>query len=128
MVNSSSSDFSASACSAGSIVVSTTAKEAYRKYSGVDLWVQGTPGRWDLLASYTLSYNWGTVSDYFDGYLLNPRMTQYYEGYVPDDRRHSLKGSIAYRTLFGLDIGARVQYRTGSPMWKTLSSFCLAAI
>ncbi|TMA23494.1 MAG: TonB-dependent receptor [Deltaproteobacteria bacterium] len=105
-----------------SVVVSTTANEAYRKYASMDLWVQGTPGRWDLLASYTLAYNWGTVSDYFDGYLLNPRMTQFYEGWVPDDRRHTLKGSIAYRTLFGLDLGARVQYRTGSPMWEHSSN------
>ena len=105
-----------------SIVVSTTADEAYRKYAGMDLWVQGSPGRWDLLASYTLAYNWGTVSDYFDGYLLNPRMTQFYDGWVPDDQRHTLKGSVAYRTLFGLDLGARVQYRTGKPMWERFSN------
>ncbi|HEX9548601.1 MAG TPA: hypothetical protein VF942_14765, partial [Acidimicrobiales bacterium] len=105
-----------------SILVSATADQAYRKYASMDLWVQGTPGRWDLLASYTLAYNWGTVSDYFDGYLLNPRMNQYYDGWVPDDRRHTLKGSIAYRTQFGLDLGVRLQYRTGAPMWESFSN------
>lgn len=105
-----------------SILVSTTANEAWRKYSGVDFWVQGAPGRWDILASYTLAYNWGTVSDYFDGYLLNPRMSQFYEGYVPDDRRHTLKASVAYRTLFGLDLGARLQYRSGTPGWEGITN------
>ena len=105
-----------------SIVVSTTANEAWRKYRGIDFWIQGTPGRWDLLAAYTLAYNWGTVSDYFDGYLLNPRMNQFYEGYVPDDRRHTIKASVAYRTLFGLDLGARVQYRSGTPGWEGITN------
>jgi hypothetical protein len=105
-----------------SVTLATTANQAYRKYQGMDLWVQGTPGRWDLLASYTLAYNWGTVSDYFDGFLLNPRMTQFYDGYVPDDHRHTIKGSISYRTLFGLDIGLRLQYRTGSPLWESFAN------
>ena len=105
-----------------SVLLSVTADQAYRKYASMDLWVQGTPGRWDLLASYTLAYNWGTVSDYFDGYLLNPRMNQFYDGWTPDDRRHTLKGSIAYRTQFGLDIGARMQYRTGAPEWMSFTN------
>jgi Carboxypeptidase regulatory-like domain/TonB-dependent Receptor Plug Domain len=105
-----------------SVTIATTANEAYRKYESMDLWVQGTPGRWDLLASYTLAYNWGTVSDYFDGFLLNPRMTHFYDGYVPDDHRHTIKGSVSYRTLFGLDIGVRLQYRTGSPLWESFAN------
>jgi hypothetical protein len=105
-----------------SLLVSTTANEAYRKYAAMDLWVQGTPGRWDVLASYTLAYNSGAVSDYFDGYLLNPRMSAFYDGWVPDDRRHTLKGSIAYRTTFGLDLGLRLQYRTGKPMWESFTN------
>ena len=94
---------------------------AYRRYNGLDLWVQGTPGRWDLLASYTLAFNRGTVSDYFDTYLQNPRMTQFYDGNTPDDRRHTVKGSISYKTPFGLDLGMRLQYRTGTANWESYS-------
>jgi hypothetical protein len=101
------------------INVTKAPASAYRRYNGVDLWVQGTPGRWDLLASYTLSFSKGTVSDYFDGYLQNPRFTQYYDGYTPDDRRHQLKGSIVYKTPFGLDLGLRLQYRTGRADWES---------
>jgi hypothetical protein len=103
---------------AQSVLRAGTPSAAYRDYKGADLWVQGNPGNWDILASYTLSYNTGTVADYFDGYLNNPRFTQFYKGNVPDDRRHQLKGAISYKTSFGLDLGLRLQYRTGSPMWE----------
>jgi Carboxypeptidase regulatory-like domain len=103
------------------VYVSRAFDSAYRNYHGLDLWVQGTPGRWDLLASYTLSFNKGTVSDYFDTYLQNPRMTQFYDGYTSDDRRHTLKGSISYKTPFGLDLGMRLQYRTGGADWQSFS-------
>lgn len=105
-----------------SIIRSSTPDSAYRQYEGMDLWVQGTPGRWDLLASYTLAFNQGTVADYFDGYQTNPRMTQFFDGNTPDDRRHTVKGSVSYRTTFGLDLGIRLQYRTGSPLWESFSN------
>ncbi len=107
----------------GQSVLQTVARsDAYRQYAGMDLTVQGTPGRWDLLASYTLSYNTGTVGDYFDGYLLNPRMAQFYDGASPDDRRHQLKGSVTYRTAFGLDLGIRFQYNSGTPLWESFTN------
>lgn len=95
---------------------------AQREYAGGNLWIQGSPPHWDLLASYTLGFARGTVDDYFDGYLSNPRYSSFYEGFVNDDRRHTLKGSIAYTTDIGLDFGFRFQYRTGSPLWETFSN------
>jgi hypothetical protein len=102
-----------------SVVMGIKPGSAYREYAGGSLWVQGTPGNWDILASYTLGFNWGTVDDYFDGYMLNPRFTQFYQGYVSDDRRHTLKGSITYKTDWGLSLGARTTYYTGSPLWES---------
>lgn len=104
---------------AQSILLTRTAASAYRDYQGLDLWVQGTPGNWDLLASYTLAFVNGTVNDYFDGYLANPRMTKFFDGPVSDDRRHTLKGTMTYNTPFGLTLGVRMQYRTGSPLWMS---------
>ena len=104
-----------------SVILTQARSDAYRKYGGMDVWIQGNPGRWDLLASYTLAYNWGRVDDYFDGYLNNARMTPFYEGWTGDDRRHSIKGSISYRTTFGLDIGSRIRYSTGTALWEGFS-------
>jgi len=100
------------------VINSVATDLAYRVYHGADLWVQGTPGRWDLLLSYTLAFNNGTVDDYFDGFLNNPRMTQFYYGPLQADRRHTIKGSVAYKTPIGLDFGLRIEYRTGTPGWE----------
>lgn len=102
-----------------SILQGVTSSQAWREYKGVDLWVQGTPGPFDLLASYTLGFNTGTVDDYFGSLLVNPRQTHFYEGFVSDDRRHTFKASLSYRTPFGLDLGVRFQYYTGTPIWES---------
>lgn len=104
---------------AQSVLVAKASPQAWREYKGVDVWVQANPGNFDILASYTLSFTTGTVDDYFSGLLLNPRYTHFYEGNVSDDRRHALKASISYRTSFGLDLGVRLQFYTGTPMWET---------
>jgi hypothetical protein len=103
---------------AHSIVQSVTPSSAYRRYHGLDLWAQGNPGRWDLLASYTLAFNTGTVTDYFDGFLNNPRFAAFADGNLPDDFRHTLRGLVGYRTSVGLDFSFRLQYRTGRPLWE----------
>jgi hypothetical protein len=95
---------------------------AYRLYRGMDIWVQGRPGNWDILASYTLSFTDGTVDDYFDGYLANPRFAALYEGPSATDTRHAFKGSVGYRTPWGLDFGLRWQYRTGTPLWMNFQN------
>ena len=92
---------------------------AWRDYVGVDVWAEGKIGNFDLLANYTLAYNWGTAGDYFDGLLINPRMTQFYQGYLDQDHRHTFKGSLAYHAGYGIDISLRFEYDTGSPFWES---------
>jgi hypothetical protein len=100
-----------------SIVKITSPDDAWRDYKGMDLWVQGKVGSWDVLANYTLAFANGTVGNYFDGYGANPRMKYFQEGSNPDDIRHTVKGSLAYTTGFGLDFGFRFRYLTGTPLW-----------
>jgi len=104
---------------AHTLVQTVAPSSALRRYTGVDLWVEGTPGNWDLFASYTLAFNGGTVTDYSDGYLLNPSLAGYYNGPLPDDYRHTVKGWASYRFPFGLELGAKLQYRTGRPLWES---------
>jgi hypothetical protein len=105
----------------GSQVLVHNPDDAWRDYKGMDLWVQGRTGGWDLLASYTLGFNNGTVDTYFDGYGANPRMKYLFEGSTPDDIRHTFKGSVNYTTSFGLDFGIRARYLTGTPLWMNQS-------
>jgi hypothetical protein len=104
------------------IVRITTPDDAWRDYKGMDLWVQGKSGPWDLLANYTLAFANGTVANYFDNYGANPRFKDFQEGPIPDDIRHTLKGSLAYATDFGLDFGFRFRYLTGTPLWMNSSN------
>jgi hypothetical protein len=101
-----------------SVLEGRTPASAYRDYKAIDLWFQGTPGKWDILASYTLAFATGTVADYFDGYMTNPRFDQFYDGPIPDDRRHTLKASVSYRMGYGVTLGSVVTYRTGTPLWE----------
>lgn len=105
-----------------SILQAVTPASAYRDYKSMDVWVQGTPGRWDILASYTLSFATGTVSDYFDGYLSNPRFDPFYEGPIPDDRRHVFKANVNYRTDWNMTFGAIAQYHSGNPLWESFTN------
>jgi hypothetical protein len=105
-----------------SILQGVTPGSAYRDYKSVDVWVQGTPGPWDLNLSYTLSFTTGTVADYFDGYLQNPRFDPFYEGNIPDDRRHVIKASVSYHTTWGMTFGGVFGFHSGNPVWESFTN------
>jgi len=102
------------------LYVASTPDDARRSYHGLDLWVRGTPGSWDLLASYTLAFLNGTVGDFFEtnGYKSNSRLDPLYDGALQGAPRHYLKGLISYRFDFGLSVGTRLQFQSGAPLWK----------
>jgi hypothetical protein len=104
-----------------------TPDSAYRQYYGMNIWAEGTAGPFDILASYTLSYDWGTSSDYFDTYLANPRFEQLWTGYVNNDTRHMLKAAITYKAPFGVDVGTRIRYLTGTPLWESFTNYAGSA-
>ena len=104
------------------IFLAETPEDAQRTYHGLDLWVQGNPGHWGLVGSYTLAFTDGTVSDYFSAYKQNARLNPLYYGPMSDNYRHTLKGAIDYNFDFGLNASVRMQYRTGAPQWKVFQS------
>ncbi|MFO0653766.1 MAG: carboxypeptidase regulatory-like domain-containing protein [Polyangia bacterium] len=99
-----------------------TPDDAQRTYHGLDLWAQGNPGNWSLVASYTLAFTDGTVSDYFSAYRQNPRLNPLFYGPMSDNYRHTLKGAVDYSFDFGLNTSVRLQYRTGAAQWKVFQS------
>ncbi len=104
------------------IFVAETPDDAQQTYHGLDLWVQGNPGNWGLVASYTLAFTDGTVSDYFSAFKQNARLNTLFNGPMSDNYRHTLKGAIDYNFDFGLNASVRMQYRTGAPQWKVFQS------
>ncbi len=104
------------------IFKANTPDDAQRTYDGLDLWVSGTPGGWNITASYTLAYSTGTVTDFFDTYKTNPRLNPLFNGSLPDNYRHYLKGFVSYTFPFGFTAGSRLQYLSGAPQWKVFQS------
>jgi hypothetical protein len=104
------------------IYTASTPDEAQRNYHGVDFWLKGNPGNWDIVASYTLSFAEGNVIDYFDGYGYNARLRPLFYGPLSDNYKHFLKGAVDYHFTFGLDIAVRFQFLTGAPQWKVFQS------
>ena len=85
--------------------------------------MRGTPGNWDLVASYTLAFLNGTVTDLFDpGYKQNPRMDPLYFGALDGAPKHFLKGIVSYSFDFGLSLGTTLNYYSGAPLWKQFRS------
>ena len=62
-----------------------TPDEARRDYHGVDLWARGNVGKFDVTASYSLTFLNGNVDDFFSSYAQNPRLNALYYG--PISRR-----------------------------------------
>ena len=95
-----------------------TPDDAQRTYHGLDLWIQGNPGNFGIVGSYTLAFTNGTVSDYFSPFKQNARMNTLFDGPLSDNYRHTLKAAIDYTFGFGLNVSVRGQYRTGAPQWR----------
>jgi len=106
-----------------SVLLYTTPDLAYRIYHGIDLVVESRPTpHWDFYAAYTLSWLYGPGSDEIHtvgggNAFANPRQTNFYYGYLPEDVRHNVKIHASY-LFHGLTVGGNVTYATGNPLTK----------
>jgi hypothetical protein len=92
-----------------------TPKEAYRRYVGLTFFARKFIGDWQLMASYTWSRYEGTVAEGFATvYLDRARQAKFFEGFLPDDRRHVLKVAGWYRWR-SLTVGGSLWIGTGTP-------------
>jgi hypothetical protein len=102
-----------------------TPDDNYRIYQGLDFYVEARPTpNWDFYAAYTLSWLYGTQSEELGqvtyttaGYtaFYNPRQKAFYDGFLPEDRRHALKARVSY-SFHGLTAGALFFYFSGNPL------------
>jgi hypothetical protein len=90
--------------------------------------VQGHSGdRFNFLASYVLSRNYGNYPGLYDSYnhWVSPNEngpfdfiddTKIATGLLPNDRTHVLKISSSYRFGFGLTAGSSFSWQSGTPL------------
>lgn len=106
------------------ILLYTTPDANKRDFHGLDFIFEGRPTQnWDFLASYSVSWLYGRGAEQFAqvGYapsaFYNPRLYDFYTGFLPEDIRHVLKVRASY-TWHGLNLGGTVQWQTGNPLTK----------
>lgn len=104
----------------------TTFDQNWRVYQGVDFIFESRPRQeWDFAVIYTLSWLYGPGAEQFAqisgsqtlSQFYNPRLAQFYDGFLPEDRRHQLKIRASYQWK-GLTFGAFLNYQSGTPRTK----------
>jgi hypothetical protein len=89
---------------------------ALRRYDGFTLGITKREGRFKANMSYTVSWLTGTVANGTSNpYGDIPARDVYLDGYLPDDHRHEIKGSLSYQALPWLLFGSRTTYLSGLP-------------
>jgi hypothetical protein len=98
-----------------------TPDQNYRTYQGIDFYAESRPTpNLEVYAGYTLSWLYGPGAENMGGvtntYQLsqfyNPRMAQFYDGFLPEDVRHQLKIHASYEWR-GLTLGTNFTYLSG---------------
>ena len=100
---------------------------AKREYAALELTAEKSfEGRLRLLGSYVLSRAYGNHGGVYNldadqlgqpnGSWGYPEMLVDAEGLLPQDRTHQLKLAASYRTGFGLTLGGRFLWLTGTPL------------
>jgi hypothetical protein len=103
----------------------STWPENWRIYNGIDFIFESRPRQeWDFSVIYTLSWlhgpgneQLGLISSAYNSQFYNPRMFGFYDGFLPEDRRHQLKIRASY-TVKGFSFGAFFNYMSGTPLTK----------
>ena len=101
---------------------------ASREYTALELTAEKTVGRGLMLVgSYVLSRTRGNYQGLFEtDYWVpspntgpnfdHPDLLENADGLLPQDRRHSFKLAASYMTGFGLAVGTRFLWQTGTPL------------
>jgi hypothetical protein len=94
---------------------------AWRRTLSVAAWLRAHPGPLEVTAAWRLARSEGTAATPFDDWLLDPRYAPLLRGSLPDDHRHLLLLGVRFAPHVAVELGARLRYQTGAPLWETFS-------
>lgn len=96
-----------------------TPAEAMRQYMGVDfLFEKRLSDNWQAFITYTLSKLEGTSERYVSYTFDNPTQRPFEYGYLEDDVRHRLQGTLSYDLPLGFQVGGTGVFQSGRPLSK----------
>ncbi len=101
--------------------VVSTDRRAWRRALGVSAWVHARAGPARVSATWSAARVTGTAAGPFDPWLADPRTAALAEGPLPDDQRHRLRLSLAVTLHPAVELGVRLRYASGGPLWETFS-------
>jgi hypothetical protein len=94
---------------------------AWRQTLGLDLWARARLGLTRLAATWSVARVTGTAAGPFDPWLAGTRTAALASGPAPDDRRHRVRLSLTLLAHPAVELGIRLRYATGGPLWETFS-------
>ncbi len=96
-----------------------TPDEAMRQYVGVDfVFEKRLSDDWQALFTYTLSRTEGTSERYISYAFDNPTQRELEYGFLEDDVRHRLQGTMSYDLPLGFQVGGTGRFQSGRPLTK----------
>lgn len=101
--------------------VLATSGRAWRRGLGLAAWARARVGPARVSVAWGVAQVTGTAAGPFDRWLADPRTAALATGPLPDDRRHRLVVSLALLAHPAVELGARLRYATGTPLWETFT-------
>lgn len=92
---------------------------AWRQALGLGVWARARAGPARVSLAWSLSRVTGTAAGPFDAWLADARTAELATGPLPDDRRHRVTLTLVLLPHSAVELGARLRYATGAPLWET---------
>lgn len=96
-----------------------TPADAMGQYVGVDfIYEKDLSDGWQAYVTYTLSQLQGTSEGHISYTFDNPTNRENEYGFLADDVRHRLRGTLTYDLPYGFQVGGTGVYQSGRPLTK----------
>jgi len=96
-----------------------TPEEAMGQYIGVDvIYEKRLSDDWQAYVTYTLARLEGTTEEHITYTFDNPTQRQFEYGFLQDDVRHRVRGTLTYDLPYGFQVGGTGIFQTGRPFSK----------
>ncbi|HEY1333176.1 MAG TPA: hypothetical protein VGF31_02895, partial [Myxococcaceae bacterium] len=101
----------------------TVASDArsWRRSLALGVWARARAGPARISLDWALTRVTGTAAGPFDAWLSDARTAALADGPLPDDQRHHVTVTLALLAHPAVELGARLRYATGAPLWETFS-------
>jgi hypothetical protein len=96
-------------------------ERAWRRSLALGVWARARAGPARVSLSWALTRVTGTAAGPFDAWLTDARTAALADGPLPDDQRHHVTVTVALLAHPAVELGARLRYATGAPLWETFS-------